>query len=72
MAKPNHIPSYIFLLAEYVAFMEALYTYKTIPEDVRERMHRRSQELKAIDIEDLDAAAVNKEIVQAKKEIKNL
>lgn len=69
MKKPKHIPSYIFLLSEYVAQLEALQQYrgKKIPCEVMTFMEKRSQELKSIRITDLDAESICKEIILAQQ-----
>jgi acyl carrier protein phosphodiesterase len=71
MKKPTHIPSYIFLLGEYVAQLEALQQYrdKPIPAEVWESMQQRAKELKAIRIEHLDADVITKEIIEAQSQI---
>lgn len=64
-------PGYIFLLAEYVGRMEALLTYEKIPDEVKESMRKRAQELKALPLDNVQVNLLIKELYQY-RDFKNL
>lgn len=64
--KPNP-PSYIFLMAEYVATLEALQRFPVAP-FIKEQAGKRLNELKGINIKDLCVEHICKELMAAKKQ----
>lgn len=65
-SKPTP-PSYIFLMAEYVATLEAMQRFPITP-FIKEQAGKRLNELKGINIKDLCVEHICSELIKAKKQ----
>jgi len=64
--KITKAPTYIFLMAELVATLEAFEVYAKPSSDFQDRLKKRADELRALTMDDIDPEKIRAELSMAK------